>query len=362
MKLGDSAHSGVSARFHPTLFLCGFASALILLAFAATGVFRIRNAAAQEAVVLVGSGSSVPAPLYVKWSQEFNKRSPSVQMRYLPIGTTEGIKQISHGSGDFGAGEVPLSSADRSEGHLTELPAALIGIVPMYNIPGVHSELRFSGELLGEIFLGEVKRWNDPQIAKLNPEASLPDLVIKVVYRPAGKGTNYVFTDFLSKTSPKFRSRIGVTASPNWPTGVSAERSSDMAEKVKAEDGAIGYGEMQYAVKDNVAYGRVLNASGKYVKASVETIVAACKGVEAPAWDKLAASLTNAPGENAYPITSFTYLYVRNSSSDARRAGAIADLLGWVFSDGQTIGREEGYGELPPQLLAKVQSKAGALR
>jgi phosphate transport system substrate-binding protein len=360
MKLGDQDRISVfpPVRLRPVLHLGGF---LLVFAFLVAGLPR-SIAQAQEALVLVGSGSSVPAPLYVKWSQAYNKRNPAVQMRYLPIGTSEGIKQISHGSGDFGAGEVPLSAAERSEGHLTELPAALIAIVPMYNLPGVQNELRFTGELLAEIYLGEVKHWNDPQIAKLNPEASLPDMPIKVFYRPGGKGTNYVFTDFLSKVSPKFKSRIGVTPSPAWPVGSSAERSSDMAEKVKTESGAIGYGELQYAVKLNVAYGRVLNPAGKYVKASAETISAACRGVEAPAWDKLAVSLTNAPGENAYPITSFTWLYVRNFSTDSRRASAITDLLNWIFHDGQQLGRDEGYGELPEQLLTKVQAKANSLR
>jgi phosphate transport system substrate-binding protein len=358
MGLGAQVQVPVSSRFRSIFCLRVLVSALMFLAasLCQTVVFG------QESLVLVGSGSSVPAPLYVKWSQEYNKRSPSIQMRYLPIGTSEGIKQISHGSGDFGAGEVPLTATERAEAHLTELPTVLIGIVPMYNIPGVHSELRFTGDLLAEIYLGEVRRWNDPQIAKLNPEASLPDMAIKVFYRPGGKGTNYVFTEFLSKTSPKFRSRIGITPSPNWPAGTAAERSSDMADKVKDEAGAIGYGELQYAVKDNIAYGRVLNPAGKYVKASAETIEAACRGVEAPGWDKLAPSLTNAPGENAYPITSFTWLYVRNSTADGRRAGAIADLLNWVYSEGELIGREEGYGELPKPLLEKVQSKASTLR
>jgi len=358
MKLGDAVQVPTAMRFRWIIWPGALATALILLA---ASLWQT-NVLGQEALVLVGSGSSVPAPLYVKWSQEYNKRNPGIQMRYLPIGTSESIKQISHGSGDFAAGEVALSASERAEAGLIELPTVLIGIVPYYNLPGVHSELRFNGEVLAGIFLGEVKRWNDPQIAKLNPEASLPDLAIKVFYRPAGKGTNYVFSEFLSKTSPKFRSRIGVTPSPKWPVGAPAERSSDMVDKVKGEEGSIGYGELQYAVKDNIAYGRVLNAAGVFVKASPETIAAACRGVEAPGWDKLAASLTNAPGENAYPITSFTWLYVRNATTDGRRAGAIADLLNWVYSEGELIGREEGYGELPKPLLEKAQAKAKSLR
>jgi len=316
---------------------------------------------AQEAIVLVGSGSSVPAPLYNKWAQEYNKRTPGIQMKYVPLGTSEGIKQISKGSGDFGAGEAQLTAAERKEGNLIELPAVLIGIVPIYNLPGVHTELRFSGELLADIFLGQVKTWNAPQIAKLNPDASLPSLPIKVIYRPAGKGSNYVFSEFLSKTSSKFRTQIGTSPSPHWPVGAPAERSSDMADKVKSETGSIGYVEAQYAVKANIPNGMVQNAAGKYVKASPETIKAACHAVEAPAWNKFSASLSNAPGADAFPITSFTWLYLRTTSSDPRRGAALVDLLNWIFTDGQRLASEDGYAELPPPLLAKVKTKVSSL-
>jgi phosphate transport system substrate-binding protein len=170
-------------------------------------------ATAQNAVVLVGSGSSVPAPLYTRLAQEYGKRNPSIQLRYLPAGTSEGIKQISHGVGDFGAGESQLTTQERKEGSLVELPVVLIGIVPIYNLPDVHQELRLSGEVLADIFLGDVKTWNAPQIAKLNPDINLPSLPIQVVNRPAGKGSNYVFTDFLSKISSKFHNQIGITHS-----------------------------------------------------------------------------------------------------------------------------------------------------
>jgi phosphate transport system substrate-binding protein len=334
----------------------------VWLTFLLVMSFYSRPGFAQDVIVLVGSGSSVPAPLYNKWAQEYNKRKPGIQLRYLPIGTSEGIKQISHASGDFAAGEVALTAAQRDEANLIELPAVLIGIVPYYHLPGVRQELRFSGELLAEIFLGEVKNWNDPQIAKINPGVSLPDLPMKVIYRPGGKGTNYVFSDFLSKTSAKFRTRIGVTPSPNWPVGIPAERSSDMIDKVKAENGSIGYGELLYAVKGDVAYGRVQNASGNFVKASSETIAAACRAVEAPSWDKFSASLTNPAGADSFPITSFTWLYLRSSSTDPRRAAALADLLNWIYIDGQQLAGQEGYPELPQAMLAKVRAKANSLR
>src|SRR6202030_4691929 len=219
---------------------------------------------AQGTVVLVGSGSSVPAPLYNRWSQEYGKRSATIQMRYLPVGTSEGIKQISHGAGDFGAGEAQLTEKERKEGGLIELPVVLIGIVPIYNLPGVHQELRLSGEVLAGIFLGDVKMWNAPQIAKLNPGMDLPSLPIQVVNRPAGKGSNYVFTEVLSKASATVRAEIGVSPSPKWPVGESAERSFDMADKVKNTPGAIGYVEYQYAVKGSISHAAVLNAAGRF--------------------------------------------------------------------------------------------------
>src|SRR5580658_207255 len=165
-------------------------------------------AGAQNTLVLVGSGSSVPTPLYNRWAQEYGKRNPNIQMRYLTVGTSEGIKQISHGAGDFSAGEAQLTDAERKEGSLIELPIVIIAIVPIYNLPAVHQELRLSGEVLAEIFLGTVKTWNAPQIAKLNPEIVLPNLAIEVVNRPGGKGSNYIFTDFLSKSSSRIRTQI----------------------------------------------------------------------------------------------------------------------------------------------------------
>ncbi len=319
-------------------------------------------AKAQSTVVLVGSGSSVPAPLYNRWTQEYGSHKPNVQMRYLTVGTSEGIKTISHGSGDFAAGEAQLTEKERKEGSLIELPVVLIGIVPIYNLSDVHQELRLSGEVIAGIFLGEIKMWNAPQIAKLNPDLSLPSVPIQVINRPAGKGSNYVLTDFLSKASPKFRSQIGTTASPKWPVGEPAERSADMADKVKSTPGSIGYVEYQYAVKGNIPHAAVLGPSGKFIKASTEAISAACQAAEAPHWNNFSASLTNVPGTDSYPITSFTWIYLKTQSPDSARAAALADLLDWIYSDGQRYAGQEGYAELPAPLLAAVRKKVKELR
>lgn len=320
---------------------------------------------AQESVSLVGAGSTVPLPLYTKWAQEFNKISRAVQMQYQPMGTGEGIKLISGskeelGKTDFSAGEVLLTEQERASGQLIQLPAVIIGIVPIYNLPG-SPELKFSGDVLAQIFLGRIKMWNAPQIARLNPGVSLPAQAIKVIYRPGGKGSNYVFTDFLSKTSVEFRNAIGKSASPKWPVGEPAERSADMAEKVKAEPGSIGYVELQYALKEGIPYALVQNAAGKFVKASDETTIAACRAVESPAWNKFSVSLTNAPGADSFPITSFSWLYLRSVSSDLRRRAALVNLLTWIYGNGQQVASLQGYTQLPGQLLDRIKAKVGAM-
>src|ERR1051326_8950282 len=212
-------------------------------------------AAEPQGVVLVGAGSSVPLPLYRRWADLYNQNNKTVQLQYLAMGNVEGIAQITRGVSDFGAGELPLSAEERRGGNLSELPVVLIGIVPIYNLPG-NPQLRFSGDLLAEIYLGQIKNWSDPAIKKLNPGVTLPSLPISVVYRPAGKGSNYVFTEFLSKTSARFRDQIGRTASPKWPVGQPAERSSDMADKVKSTPGTLGFVELQYADDNGIMHGR----------------------------------------------------------------------------------------------------------
>jgi phosphate transport system substrate-binding protein len=337
------------------------ASNWILLSSLAVALLTF-TAHAQQVLVLVGSGSTVPAPLYNRWGQEFGKRNPKIQMRYLPVGTEEGLKQISHASGDFSAGEAPLTEKQRKEDGLIELPAVLIAIVPVYNLPDVHQELRLSGEVLADIFLGAVKTWNAPEIARLNPDLALPNTAIHVIHRPPGKGSNYVFSDFLAKASAKFRSQVGVSASPKWPVGEPAERSSDMAEKVKHEPGSIGYVEYQYAIRDSIRQAAVQNAAGKFVTASPQGLAAACQEVEAPTWRNFSAPLINARGDDSYPLTSFTWIYLRAKPSDSSRAAALRDFLNWTYSDGQAFAEQEGYAALPSQLQAELKKKVNDLQ
>ncbi|HEU5232338.1 MAG TPA: phosphate ABC transporter substrate-binding protein PstS [Terriglobales bacterium] len=317
----------------------------------------VPTAAAQGALVLVGSGSTVPAPLVAKWTEAYNRRAANVQIRYVTSGTDEGITAMSHGSGDFAMGEVPLTSQQHAKSGLIPIPAVVIGIVPIYNLPGNPADLRFSGEVLAEIFLGRIKNWNSPILKKLNPGIKFPDLAIRVINRPPGKGSNYIFTEYLSKVSPKFRSEVGVSASPKWPVGKPAARSSEMVETVMSQMGAIGYVEAQYAIQSRIPFGLVLNPSGRFVKASSESLAHACRAVETPQFDKFSASLTNAPGEHSFPIASFDWFYLRSDADDAKRMAALEEFLDWVFSDGQRIAADAGYADLPVPLRAKISAR-----
>jgi phosphate transport system substrate-binding protein len=318
---------------------------------------------AQERIVIVGSGSNVPARLYQAWSSEFNKTNERVQVRYLPLGTSESIKQVSAGSGDFGGGEVPLTN-DQLHGSgisLVPIPTVLVGIVPVYNLPG-NPELNLSGDLLAQIYLGTVKKWKDPRIAKLNPNLELPDMPISVVHRSAGKGSNYIFTDFLSKTSSQFRTEVGKSASPKWPVGADADRGEDIVEKVAATPGAIGYVELNFTKSAKVGYGRVQNASGQFVRATVSSITAASTELEDSVLGNLQMSLANAPGRDSYPIASFTWIYVPATGSSPERRSALKQFLNWSLQTGQGVARDLGYVSLPGRIVEKAEATVGALQ
>ncbi len=316
---------------------------------------------AQDVLVLVGSGSTAPAVFYSRWEQEYNKRNRQLQVRYLPSSTDEGISLVALGVSDFGAGEARLTDKERIDNGLLELPVAVAAVVPIYNLPDVHQDLRLSGEVLAEIYLGEVRNWNAPQIAKLNPELVLPNLPIEVINRSAGRGSNYIFTEFLSKVNLRFRMQVRVSASPKWPIGESAERSADMVGMVKNTVGSIGYVEYHYAVRTAVQQAAVLNPAGQFVSASVQTIGAACNAVEAPQQHGFSTSLTNAPGMASYPVTGFTWLYVRNKSTDAARTLALKEFLNWIYGEGQQFSTEEDYPVLPSPLLANLRKTVNAV-
>jgi phosphate transport system substrate-binding protein len=310
---------------------------------------------AQQSVSLVGCGSVIPAPLYGAWGDAYSGRNPQVQIKYLPLGSGEGIKQITAGSADFAAGEIPISDQEVQESgkNIHQVPLFLTAVVPIYNVPGVSKRLRFSGKILADIFAGEMKYWDHPDLVKLNPGAELPHLAITAVHREPAKGTTYLFTDFLAKSSPAFRAKIGVDASPHWRTGVEAQGGSILVKMVSDTSGSIGYAELNTAKKGTAGIGLVQNASGMFVEASPESAAAACP--RNPKGD-LRASLTNMPGENVYPITGFSWMFVSEEAMSSSRAQALRSFLKFVFTDGQAMLAERGHLPLPPRIVASVQS------
>jgi phosphate transport system substrate-binding protein len=318
--------------------------------------------AAQQRTVIVGSGSNIPVYLYQAWTSKFNAGNDHVQVRYLPLGTSESIRQVKGRIGDFGGGEILLTDEQMLESKIAlTIPTVLVGIVPIYNLPG-NPELNFSGALLAEIYLGTVKSWKDPQIARLNPTVELPDLPISVVYRSPGKGSNFIFTDFLSKTSPRFRAEVGNSPSPHWPLGSEADRGQDMVKKVASTRGAIGYVDVSFARNSGLGYGRVQNATGRFIKATPASIEAACTALESSLPDDFRLNLINAPGKDSYPMASFTWLYVPISGAASARTSALKQFLNWSFQEGQMVAVTMGYAPLPGPIVAKARAAVNALR
>jgi phosphate transport system substrate-binding protein len=319
-------------------------------------------AGAQDKIALVGSGSNVPSPLYAVWSDAFNKSNAAVSVRYVSMSTVQGIELVSKGTGDFAAGEIPLSDEQMHGGkaQLIQIPSVIVGLVPVYNLPG-QLQLRFSGKVLSQIFLGEIKTWKDPQIAKLNPGVTLPDLPIKIVHRSGGKGSNYIFTEFLSKTDPAWQSKIGKSASPAWPLGDEANRGEDMVAKVAATTGAIGYVEASFARHSALGYGDVQNPAGQFIRATPASLTASCAAMEKTMKDDFRVSMTDPPGKDSYPIASFTWLYVPVTGLAPERSRALKQFLEWALGEGQEIAKTQGYAPLPSAVVERARAKVKSI-
>jgi phosphate transport system substrate-binding protein len=334
--------------------VCG----LLALSVAAT----LPGGYAQAPIALVATGSSLPEPLYIAWGDEYHKLHPSIQLRYLPEGTGNSAQKILSGVGDMGGGDAPIPDKQLKDApvQILQLPSVLIGIAIVYNLPDTSGELRLSGPVLADVFLGKIKAWNDPAIAKLNPEMKLPAQPIQVIHRTDGKGSNYILSDFLAKVSPEFLVKAGRGESPKWPVGASAGRSQDMSDRVRATLGAIGYTELNLAQRASLRTARIKNAAGEFVKPSEKTIGTAA--LEAKITDDFRVSLTNAAGKESYPISSFTWFYVPVKANDPERGRAVADYLKWIYGGGQKIAADQGYATLPEELLAKAAAKAATIR
>jgi phosphate transport system substrate-binding protein len=332
------------------------------MAVAAVSLIAL-EAQAESGIVLVATGSSMPEALYDVWNDAYHRQNPKVEIRYLPEGTGESADLILKGSGDFGGGDAPISQDLLRAGRQTiiELPTVLIGIVVVYNIPEVTGHLKLSGPVLADIYLGRIKGWNDPAIAKLNRDMALPAIPIAVFHRTDGKGSNYILSDFLAKVSPEFQSRIGRSESPKWRVGTGIARSQDLIDKVSLTPGAIGYTELNLAFKSSLRVASIRNSAGTFIKPSADSIMAAALSLSGGMKSDFRISLTNAPGEQSYPISSYTWLYVPVAAKDPERGRAVAEYVEWIYGAGQQIARQQGYPALPDDVLTKVSAKVARI-
>ena len=278
---------------------------------------------------LNGAGATFPYPIYSRWFSEYNKVAPGVKINYQSIGSGGGIRQVSDGTVDFGATDGPMSDAQISESKVKtmHIPTVLGAVVPVYNIPGVSKDLNFSSDVIADIYLGKITKWNDPRIAKDNPGVNLPGNAILPVYRSDGSGTTYIFTDFLSKVSPDWNSKVGKNTSVKWPTGIGQKGNEGVAGMVRQSPNSFGYVELIYAVQNKMSYGAVKNSSGKFLKASTDGVTAAAAAASKTMPADFRVSITNAPGAESYPISSFTWLLIPQHATDPNKAKALAGFL-----------------------------------
>ncbi|MGZ8851432.1 MAG: phosphate ABC transporter substrate-binding protein PstS [Thermoanaerobaculia bacterium] len=322
-------------------------AALVAIALAVTPL-------AAQNLQINGAGATFPYPIYSKWFSEYNKLHPNVQINYQSIGSGGGIRQLTNGTVFFGATDGPMTNDQilAAPSRILHFPTVLGGDVPVYNLPG-DPDLRFTGPLLADIFLGKITKWNDPAIARLNPGAALPNMDITVAHRSDGSGTTYIWVDYLSKVSPEWKRKVGVATSVNWPVGIGGKGNEGVAGLVKQTPGAIGYVELIYALQNRISYGSVQNMAGEFMKATAATVTnaaAAAAGKAMPSDFRV--SITNAPGRDAYPIASFTWLLFYENPKDKTRARAMVDFMRWALTEGQKYAADLGYAPLPAEVVA----------
>ena len=312
---------------------------------------------------LNGAGATFPYPMYSKWFSEYHKAHPEIQINYQSIGSGGGIRQVLAGTVDFGASDGPMSDEQlgQAKTKILHVPTVLGADVPAYNIPGVTAELKFTPEALAGIFIGKIASWNDPAIASVNPGVKLPNQPIIVIHRSDGSGTTYIWTDYLSKVSPEWQSQVGKGTSVKWPVGLGGKGNEGVAGMIRQMQGSIGYIELIYAIENKISYGIVKNAAGNFVKASLESVTAAAGSVKDMPAD-FRVSITNAPGKEAYPISSFTWLLIPAQSKDAQKGKILADFLAWMVSDGQKMTAELAYAPLPESVATKVKVEIKQVR
>ena len=312
---------------------------------------------------LNGAGATFPNPIYSKWFSEYHKAHSDVQINYQSIGSGGGIKQLQAKTVDFGASDGPMTDEQLSATpfKVLHIPTVLGAVVPAYNLPSVKTELKFTPEVLAGIFLGHITKWNDPNLAKTNPGVKFPDTDIIVVHRSEGSGTTYIWTDYLSKISDEWKTKVGKNASVNWPVGLGAKGNDGVTGQIKQTEGSIGYVELIYALQNKIPFGTVKNAAGQFVKASLQSVTEAAASIkEMP--DDFRVSITNAPGKGAYPISSFTWLLVPVEWSDAGKEKVFVDFLNWMIGPGQSMTSALDYAPLPKPVVQKIKARINEIK
>jgi len=312
---------------------------------------------------LNGAGATFPYPMYSKWFSEYHKVHPEVEINYQSIGSGGGIRQVLAGTVDFGASDGPMSDEQLAQAKtkILHIPTVLGAVVPAYNIPGVTGEVKFTPQALADIFLGKVTSWNDKEITSANPGVNFPNQEIIVLHRSDGSGTTYIFTDYLSKVSSEWQNGPSKGTSVKWPKGLGGKGNEGVAGMVRQMQGSIGYIELIYAVQNKIPYGVVRNSSGNFVKASLDSVTAAAASAPKMPAD-FRVSITNAPGKDAYPISSFTWLLIPSQSKDAAKGKIIADFLNWMVDGGQKMTADLTYAPLPDSVVAKVKDAIKQVR
>ncbi len=316
--------------------------------------------AALAQQLINGAGATFPYPIYSKWFDEYHKKYPNISFNYQSIGSGGGIQQITAGTVDFGASDGPMNDKQIQEfkekrgSDILHFPTVLGADVPVYNIKGVTGQLNFTPEALAGIFLGKITKWNDPAITGPNPGVNLPNAPIVVVHRSEGSGTTYCWTDYLSKISKEWETKVGRGTSVNWPVGLGGKGNEGVSGQVKQVNNTLGYVELIYAVQNKMTYGKVKNAAGEFLAASLEGVTAAAGSVKDMPAD-FRVSITNAPGKTAYPISTFTWLLVPAKIADPTKKKAITDFLHWMLTTGQTMTAALDYAPLPNAVVAKEE-------
>src|SRR3954471_1247155 len=303
---------------------------------------------------LNGAGATFPYPMYSKWFSEYHKAHPDIQFNYQSIGSGGGIRQVLAQTVDFGASDGPMSDEQLSQAKvkILHIPTVLGAVVPAYNVPGVTGELKFTPESLAGIFLGKITSWNDPVLVKANPGVNLPNQPIVVIHRSDGSGTTFIFTDYLSKVSSEWANGPSKNTSVKWPVGLGGKGNEGVAGMIRQIQGSVGYVELIYAVQNNINYGVVKNSSGAFIKASLESVTsAAASAPKMPADFRV--SITNAPGKDAYPISSFTWLLIPVQSKNPANGKILSDFLTWMLTEGQQMTSALSYAPLPENVVTK---------